>query len=171
MLSRVSLVFENEVQMEFPGRVLVLADRKGSSVDLIICELVPKIKILDVCCCLVSLVQGSSAAELEFVPVEGLVTVMTKARVDDLLCTVTDTPFDGFFVVSTSKDVSETPGLTIKGVENGTCAKVRDCNRLPLPAVDAVSEVLVLDAFTENRNDSAVSEGVKGYVDTTNEEI
>lgn len=81
---------------------------------------------------------------------------------------VTDTPFDGFCVVSTSTDVSETPGSTMKGEEDDACADVRDCNRLPLPACDAVSEVLVLDALTEN-SDSAVNEGAKGYVDKLNE--
>jgi len=124
-----------------------------------VCELVPKIKILDVC----------SSAELKFVPVEGLDTCLTEAWVDDLISMVTDTPFDGFCVVSTTTDVSETLGFTMKGAEDNASVKVRDCNRLPLPAVDAVSEVLMLDAFTENRNDAAVSEEAKGYVDTPNE--
>ena len=85
MLSRISLVLENEVQIELPGRVLVLTDPKGSSVGLMACELVATTKTLDVRCCLVWLVK--------YVPVEGLDTVMTEALVDDLSCMVTDTPF------------------------------------------------------------------------------
>lgn len=79
MLSRVSLVFENEVQIELPGKVFVLIDPKGGSVGLMACELIAKTKILDVRCCLVSLVERSFTAELKFVPVEGLDTVITEA--------------------------------------------------------------------------------------------
>lgn len=72
-------------------------------------------KPLDVRCCLVLLVEGSPPAELKFLSVEGLGTVMTEGWVDDLSCMVTDTTFDGFCVEST--DVSETPGLKVKGKE------------------------------------------------------
>lgn len=70
ILSRVSLVVENEVLIELPGRVFVLTDPKGSSVAFMTCELVVKTKTLDVCCCLVSLVEESSAAKLKFLSVE-----------------------------------------------------------------------------------------------------
>ena len=40
-------------------------------------------------------------------------------------CKLTDTLFDGFCVVSTSADVSETPGWrTVKGVEDDACTNV-----------------------------------------------
>lgn len=79
-------------------------------------------KTLDVGCCLVLLVEGSPAAELKFLSVEGLGTVITEGWVDDLSCIVTDTICDGFCVVST--DVSETPELTMKGNEEDACANV-----------------------------------------------
>ena len=48
----------------------MLTDPKGSSVALMACELVTKTNILDVRCCLVSLVEESSAAKLKFLSLE-----------------------------------------------------------------------------------------------------
>ena len=53
-----------------PGGVFVLTDPKGISVALMACELVAKTEILDVRCCLVSLVEESSAAKLKFLSLE-----------------------------------------------------------------------------------------------------